>query len=192
MQKARTRTISAGQCADRSDFSALGLGLGLGLGDGGTARGMGEGGIGLEALREGPAASPVRPSDAPTTPNIKHGESAIAQTAAACSRPSRSRGSVSSRTSPWTSPNHTRSERRFVEAHIVVSIRACSRRSRRFRGTSSSTRRGAAYDDRALPLMDGQTISQPDDSSLSMLAAEHRSALEVGAGSGYAAALLRP
>jgi protein-L-isoaspartate(D-aspartate) O-methyltransferase len=56
-----------------------------------------------------------------------------------------------------------------------------------------AAQRGAAYDDRALRLMDGQTISQPSMIAvmLDALAAEpSQRALEVGAGSGYAAALL--
>ena len=50
-----------------------------------------------------------------------------------------------------------------------------------------------AYDDRALALAEGQTISQPSMIAIMLeaLAAEpHHRALEVGAGSGYAAALL--
>lgn len=52
---------------------------------------------------------------------------------------------------------------------------------------------GLAYEDRALPLFDGQTISQPSMIAIMLEAlAPQRSdhALEVGAGSGYAAALL--
>jgi len=53
--------------------------------------------------------------------------------------------------------------------------------------------RALAYEDRALPLFEGQTISQPSMIAIMLeaLATEpsHR-ALEVGAGSGYAAALL--
>jgi protein-L-isoaspartate(D-aspartate) O-methyltransferase len=55
------------------------------------------------------------------------------------------------------------------------------------------TRSGQAYEDRALPLAEGQTISQPSMIAIMLeaLALEpyHR-VLEVGAGSGYAAALL--
>jgi protein-L-isoaspartate(D-aspartate) O-methyltransferase len=50
-----------------------------------------------------------------------------------------------------------------------------------------------AYEDRALPIGAGQTISQPSMIALMLSALEPRStdhALEVGAGSGYAAALL--
>jgi protein-L-isoaspartate(D-aspartate) O-methyltransferase len=51
----------------------------------------------------------------------------------------------------------------------------------------------AAYEDRALPLDDGQTISQPSMIAIMLKELEcepgHR-ALEVGAGSGYAAAVL--
>jgi protein-L-isoaspartate(D-aspartate) O-methyltransferase len=53
--------------------------------------------------------------------------------------------------------------------------------------------RAAAYDDRALPLVDGQTISQPSMLAIMLeaLAAQpSQRVLEVGAGSGYAAALL--
>ena len=56
-----------------------------------------------------------------------------------------------------------------------------------------AARRATAYDDRALPLLDGQTISQPSMIAIMLdaLAAEpSQRALEVGAGSGYAAALL--
>jgi protein-L-isoaspartate(D-aspartate) O-methyltransferase len=52
---------------------------------------------------------------------------------------------------------------------------------------------GKAYDDRALPIGDGQTISQPSMIALMLLALDPQPgdhALEVGAGSGYAAALL--
>jgi protein-L-isoaspartate(D-aspartate) O-methyltransferase len=50
-----------------------------------------------------------------------------------------------------------------------------------------------AYDDRALPIGEGQTISQPSMIALMLSALEPRAtdrALEVGAGCGYAAALL--
>ena len=50
-----------------------------------------------------------------------------------------------------------------------------------------------AYEDRALPIGEGQTISQPSMIALMLAALEPRAsdrALEVGAGSGYAAALL--
>lgn len=50
-----------------------------------------------------------------------------------------------------------------------------------------------AYEDRALPIGDGQTISQPSMIALMLAALAPRAterALEVGAGSGYAAALL--
>lgn len=50
-----------------------------------------------------------------------------------------------------------------------------------------------AYDDRALPIGDGQTISQPSMLALMLAALAPTAtdrALEVGAGSGYAAALL--
>lgn len=50
-----------------------------------------------------------------------------------------------------------------------------------------------AYDDRALALAEGQTISQPSMIAImleALGAAPHHRALEVGAGSGYAAALL--
>jgi protein-L-isoaspartate(D-aspartate) O-methyltransferase len=50
-----------------------------------------------------------------------------------------------------------------------------------------------AYDDRALPIGEGQTISQPSMIALMLEAlapAPEERALEVGAGSGYAAALL--
>jgi protein-L-isoaspartate(D-aspartate) O-methyltransferase len=56
-----------------------------------------------------------------------------------------------------------------------------------------AAQRAVAYEDRALPLMDGQTISQPSMIALMLdaLATEpSQRALEVGAGSGYAAALL--
>jgi protein-L-isoaspartate(D-aspartate) O-methyltransferase len=52
---------------------------------------------------------------------------------------------------------------------------------------------GKAYDDRALPIGDGQTISQPSMIALMLAALDPQPgdhALEVGAGSGYAAALL--
>jgi len=53
--------------------------------------------------------------------------------------------------------------------------------------------RAHAYDDRALPLSDDQTISQPSMIAIMLgvleCRPEHR-ALEIGAGSGYAAALL--
>jgi protein-L-isoaspartate(D-aspartate) O-methyltransferase len=55
------------------------------------------------------------------------------------------------------------------------------------------TQRSVAYDDRALPLTEGQTISQPSMIAIMLdaLSAEpSQRALEVGAGSGYAAALL--
>jgi protein-L-isoaspartate(D-aspartate) O-methyltransferase len=51
----------------------------------------------------------------------------------------------------------------------------------------------AAYDDRALPIEDGQTISQPYIVALMAAAAgigKESRVLEVGAGSGYAAAVL--
>jgi protein-L-isoaspartate(D-aspartate) O-methyltransferase len=51
----------------------------------------------------------------------------------------------------------------------------------------------AAYDDRALPIEDGQTISQPYIVALMATAAgigKESRVLEVGAGSGYAAAVL--
>lgn len=57
----------------------------------------------------------------------------------------------------------------------------------------SEAQREIAYDDRAVPLGDGQTVSQPSMIAimLSELACEPtQRALEVGAGSGYAAALL--
>jgi protein-L-isoaspartate(D-aspartate) O-methyltransferase len=50
-----------------------------------------------------------------------------------------------------------------------------------------------AYDDRALPIGEGQTISQPSMLALMLAALDPRPtdrALEVGAGSGYAAAVL--
>jgi len=50
-----------------------------------------------------------------------------------------------------------------------------------------------AYQDRALPIGDGQTISQPSMIALMLLALEPRAtdrALDIGTGSGYAAALL--
>jgi protein-L-isoaspartate(D-aspartate) O-methyltransferase len=50
-----------------------------------------------------------------------------------------------------------------------------------------------AYEDRALPIGEGQTISQPSMIALMLAALEPRPsdrALEVGAGSGYAAAVL--
>jgi protein-L-isoaspartate(D-aspartate) O-methyltransferase len=53
--------------------------------------------------------------------------------------------------------------------------------------------RGQAYDDRALPIGEGQTISQPLMVGLMIQALDVRSddrALEVGTGSGYAAAVL--
>src|SRR4051794_3747665 len=57
----------------------------------------------------------------------------------------------------------------------------------------SDTQRDIAYEDRALPLGEGQTVSQP--SMIAIMLAElscepWQSALEIGAGSGYAAALL--
>src|SRR6187549_1105921 len=51
----------------------------------------------------------------------------------------------------------------------------------------------AAYDDRALPIEEGQTISQPYIVALMAAAAgigKESRVLEVGAGSGYAAAVL--
>lgn len=57
----------------------------------------------------------------------------------------------------------------------------------------SEAQQDIAYEDRALPLGDGQTISQPSMIAimLSELGCEpEQRALEVGAGSGYAAALL--
>ncbi len=57
----------------------------------------------------------------------------------------------------------------------------------------SEAQRAVAYEDRALPLDDGQTVSQPSMIAIMLkeLSCEpaHR-ALEVGAGSGYAAAVL--
>ena len=57
----------------------------------------------------------------------------------------------------------------------------------------SEAQRGVAYEDRALPLDEGQTVSQPSMIAIMLgeldCQAEHR-ALEVGAGSGYAAAVL--
>src|SRR5947208_3204811 len=50
-----------------------------------------------------------------------------------------------------------------------------------------------AWDDRALPLADGQTISQPTMIAMMLMALEpepHHKALEIGSGCGYAAALL--
>ena len=57
----------------------------------------------------------------------------------------------------------------------------------------SEAQRASAYEDRALPLDEGQTVSQP--SMIAIMLAEldcqpEQRALEVGAGSGYAAALL--
>src|SRR6478735_4976922 len=57
----------------------------------------------------------------------------------------------------------------------------------------SETQRDIAYEDRALPLGEGQTVSQP--SMIAIMLAElscepWQRALEIGAGSGYAAALL--
>jgi len=57
----------------------------------------------------------------------------------------------------------------------------------------SEAQRAIAYEDRAVPLEDGQTVSQP--SMIAIMLAElscepNQRALEVGAGSGYAAALL--
>jgi protein-L-isoaspartate(D-aspartate) O-methyltransferase len=57
----------------------------------------------------------------------------------------------------------------------------------------SQAQRAVAYDDRAVPLDDGQTVSQP--SMIAIMLQELRCepglrALEVGAGSGYAAAVL--
>jgi protein-L-isoaspartate(D-aspartate) O-methyltransferase len=56
-----------------------------------------------------------------------------------------------------------------------------------------SERAEAAYDDRALPIGEDQTISQPSMVALMLDALRpknHERALEVGAGSGYAAAVL--
>jgi protein-L-isoaspartate(D-aspartate) O-methyltransferase len=57
----------------------------------------------------------------------------------------------------------------------------------------SETQRSIAYEDRAVPLDEGQTISQPSMIAIMLSElgchAQHR-ALEVGAGSGYAAAVL--
>ncbi|MET0790216.1 MAG: protein-L-isoaspartate(D-aspartate) O-methyltransferase [Polyangiaceae bacterium] len=57
----------------------------------------------------------------------------------------------------------------------------------------SEAQQPIAYEDRALPLDEGQTVSQPSMIAIMLgelaCQAEHR-ALEVGAGSGYAAALL--
>lgn len=53
--------------------------------------------------------------------------------------------------------------------------------------------RSSAYEDRALPIGDDQTISQPSMIAIMLEALEcepHSRVLEVGAGSGYAAALL--
>ena len=53
--------------------------------------------------------------------------------------------------------------------------------------------REAAYDDSPLPIEDGQTISQPFIVALMLEAAEiseHDSVLEIGTGSGYAAAVI--
>jgi protein-L-isoaspartate(D-aspartate) O-methyltransferase len=53
--------------------------------------------------------------------------------------------------------------------------------------------RSVAYEDRALPLFDGQTISQPSMIAIMLEALAPKPterALEVGSGSGYAAALL--
>ena len=57
----------------------------------------------------------------------------------------------------------------------------------------SEAQSAIAYEDRAVPLEDGQTVSQP--SMIAIMLAElacepTQRALEVGAGSGYAAALL--
>jgi len=57
----------------------------------------------------------------------------------------------------------------------------------------AEAQREAAYEDRALPLDDGQTVSQPSMIAIMLreLACEAgQRALEVGAGSGYAAAVL--
>ncbi len=57
----------------------------------------------------------------------------------------------------------------------------------------SDAQRPFAYEDRALPLDDGQTISQPSMIAIMLkeLGCEpHQRALEVGGGSGYAAAIL--
>ncbi len=57
----------------------------------------------------------------------------------------------------------------------------------------SEAQRAVAYEDRALPLDEGQTVSQPSMIAIMLgelqCRAEHR-VLEVGAGSGYAAAVL--
>lgn len=57
----------------------------------------------------------------------------------------------------------------------------------------SEAQRAVAYEDRALPLDEGQTVSQPSMIAIMLgelqCQPEHR-ALEVGAGSGYAAAVL--
>jgi protein-L-isoaspartate(D-aspartate) O-methyltransferase len=57
----------------------------------------------------------------------------------------------------------------------------------------SEAQRAIAYDDRAVPLDEGQTVSQPSMIAIMLseldCQAQHR-ALEVGAGSGYAAAVL--
>ncbi len=74
------------------------------------------------------------------------------------------------------------------DARVIAAFRAVPRHL--FVGDQE---RSLAYEDHALPLFDGQTISQPSMIAIMLeaLATEpHHRALEVGAGSGYAAALL--
>jgi protein-L-isoaspartate(D-aspartate) O-methyltransferase len=57
----------------------------------------------------------------------------------------------------------------------------------------SEAQRGVAYEDRAVPLDDGQTVSQPSMIAIMLSELECEPgmrALEIGAGSGYAAAVL--
>jgi protein-L-isoaspartate(D-aspartate) O-methyltransferase len=99
---------------------------------------------------------------------------------------------------------HTATEDRATErAELVRTVEAgANLRDRRILAAFREVPREAfvpaelaalAYEDRALPIGEGQTISQPSMVALMLAALEPRPtdrALEVGAGSGYAAALL--
>jgi len=79
-------------------------------------------------------------------------------------------------------------ERGISDARVLAAMREVPRHV-----FVSPEQAGLAYQDRALPLGAGQTLSQPYVVALMLQAAELRGAervLEVGAGSGYVAALL--
>ncbi len=83
---------------------------------------------------------------------------------------------------------HVRASTGIDDARILDALRSVPRHE-----FVPESQHAVAYDDRALPIGEGQTISQPSMVAL-MLAAlspgPEDVALEVGAGSGYAAALL--